>query len=386
MSDEVPAAEAPTDHAPGATLATGGAAAVPEPSGDGRNAGASGSILGVRDGPATLVDERQFAGGNVQAHEPTAGAKRRKRITPQSSTQQVREALQARQHAFARGIGGIGVEPRKEGAKPEREPEATRDDAGPMAPVTASALRTATAAHMSHIPVFEDRQRASKAARAYDTVVAPSDVVAPSCQSRREPARERTERAEKRTDVAPPRALPKLLPRPPATVELVPPERIERSPIAHDAMIQEKIDAAVERNRLQRAAEMAVASAAIHATQAERAHGDQDRRDAVSAKQTPATSALDRALAVLRDEDPTDTNRFFVASPAERCQMLIQRKDTLQEELERVVGVLEMECVMRAAVEEALAKALRGEGQKEMDASASLEKGTSRASAPSQSR
>ena len=40
-----------------------------------------------------------------------------------------------------------------------------------------------------------------------------------------------------------------------------------------------------------------------------------------------SASALDRARAVLRAEDPTDTDRFFVASPAERCQMLIRRKD-----------------------------------------------------------
>ena len=46
---------------------------------------------------------------------------------------------------------------------------------------------------------------------------------------------------------------------------------------------------------------------------------------------------------MLRAEDPTDTDRFFVASPAERCQMLIQRKDALQEELECVVGALEAE-------------------------------------------
>ena len=140
MSDEAPTAEAPTDHALGAAPAAAGTAAVPEPSGDGRTAGASGSILGVRDGPATSENvERRFAGEDVQAHEPTAGAKRRKKSTPQSSTQQALEAMHARQHAYTRGISGIGVEPEKAAAKPEGKPEAPRDDAGAMAPVTASA-------------------------------------------------------------------------------------------------------------------------------------------------------------------------------------------------------------------------------------------------------
>ena len=259
MSDEAPTAEAPTDHALGAAPAAAGTAAVPEPSGDGRTAGASGSILGVRDGPATSENvERRFAGEDVQAHEPTAGAKRRKKSTPQSSTQQALEAMHARQHAYTRGISGIGVEPEKAAAKPEGKPEAPRDDAGAMAPVTASALRAATVAQVLQIPVFKDQRMAADAARAYDDVVAPGYKIREPA-----PARERSVPAEKQTDVAPPRALPTLLPRPPAPVAIAPSERLERPPIGYDSTIQEKIDAAVERNRLQRAAEMAAASAAI---------------------------------------------------------------------------------------------------------------------------
>ena len=54
-------------------------------------------------------------------------------------------------------------------------------------------------------------------------------------------------------------------------------------------MIQEKIDYAVERIRLRRAAEMAAASAAIqaaHAARAAQAQRDQDARGVVSAQHT----------------------------------------------------------------------------------------------------
>ena len=87
MSGEAPTAETPTDQ----------------------------SILGIR---RTSDDERPSAGGDVQgSYEPTAGAKRRKKSTPQSITQQALEAMHARQHAYTRGIGGIGVAPEKTEAK-----------------------------------------------------------------------------------------------------------------------------------------------------------------------------------------------------------------------------------------------------------------------------
>ena len=365
--------------------------------------------MGIRsDVPGTSDEERPSAGDVQGSYEPTVGAKRHKKSTPQSITQQALEAMHARQHAYTRGIGGIGVAPEKAEAKAAEKAEAKAAatsagggggadaigrrlaplDTGPMAPVTASALRAATASQISQIPVFQDQRRAADAARAYD------DVVVPSYQSRHE-NRELTSPEEKRTGAtyAPPRALPTLLPRPPGG--LAPPGPTERLPTGYDSMIQEKIDYAVERNRLRRAAEMAAASAAIQAAQAARAaqaQRDQDARGVVSAQHTqevwdtvaresaryrrdagapPSTSALDRARAVLRAEDPTDTDRFFVASPAERCQMLIQRKDALQEELECVVGALEAERVMRDGLEEALAKALRENGRRERDAYAS---------------
>ena len=217
MSGEAPTAETPTDHASGAVPATGGAAAVPEPSSD---------------------DERPSAGGDVQgSYEPTAGAKRRKKSTPQSITQQALEAMHARQHAYTRGIGGIGVAPEKTEAKAAVTPAGGGGaadaigrrlaplDTGPMAPVTASALHAATASQISQIPVFQDQRRATEAARAYD------DVVVPSYQSRHENREVPTE--EKRTgDVAPPRALPKLLPRPPGG--LARPGPTERLPTGVD--------------------------------------------------------------------------------------------------------------------------------------------------------
>ena len=91
MSGEAPTAETPTDHASGAAPATGGAAAVPEPSGDERNPIASGSILGIRsDVPGTSDDERP------------SGAKRRKKSTPQSITQQALEAMHILQYEHVR--------------------------------------------------------------------------------------------------------------------------------------------------------------------------------------------------------------------------------------------------------------------------------------------
>ena len=116
MSGEAPTAETPTEHASGAAPATGGAAAVPEPSGDERNPIASGSILGIRSDVPGTSDEERPSGGDVQgSYEPTAGAKRHKKSTPQSITQQALEAMHARQHAVSRGIGGIGVAPKSRG-------------------------------------------------------------------------------------------------------------------------------------------------------------------------------------------------------------------------------------------------------------------------------
>ena len=104
-----------------------------------------------------------------------AGAKRRKKNTPQSITQQALEAMHARQQAHTRGIGGICVEPNpKTEPKPERKPDAPYAVAGPMAPVTASALRGATAAQISQIPVFKDQRMAADAAKAYENLVVPS--------------------------------------------------------------------------------------------------------------------------------------------------------------------------------------------------------------------
>ena len=68
-------------------------------------------------------------------------------------------------------------------------------------------------------------------------------------------------------------------------------------------------------------------------------------------------TAVDRAQAVLSEQDPTDTDGFFVASPAERCVMLIKRKDALQAELERAVASLVEERAVRTGLEEALAVA-----------------------------
>ena len=100
MSGEAPTAETPTEHASGAAPATGGAAAVPEPSGDERNPIASGSILGIRSDVPGTSDEERPSGGDVQgSYEPTAGAKRHKKSTPQSITQQALEAtLMTLQH------------------------------------------------------------------------------------------------------------------------------------------------------------------------------------------------------------------------------------------------------------------------------------------------
>ena len=379
MSGEAPTAETPTDHESGAAPATGGAAAIPEPSGDGRNAGASGSNLGIRDVPGTSGEERHSAGGDVQAHEFMAGAKRRKKNTPQSITQQALEAMHARQQAYTRGIGGVGVEPNpKTEPKPERKPDAPYAVAGPMAPVTASALRGATAAQISQIPVFKDQRMAADAAKAYENLVVPSYQ---SQHESREPSTTETKTAP-----------PTLLPRP--SPPLAPPGPTKRASLSgYDSTIQEKIDEAVERNRLQRAAEMAAASAAIQAAQAAQAaqqRRDQDGRGVVStqrsrevwgavARESAATrsrhdasappvaaksaSALDRARAVLRAEDPTDTDRFFVASPAERCQMLIRRKDALQEELEHAVGALEAERAQLQLLHEWDPCCFRGQGR-----------------------
>ena len=386
MSGEAPTAETPTEHASGAAPATGGAAAVPEPSGDERNPVASGSILGIRsDVPGTSDDERPSAGDVQGSYEPTVGAKRHKKSTPQSITQQALEAMHARQHAYTRGIGGIGVAPEKAEAKAAEKAEAKAAatsagggggadaigrrlaplDTGPMAPVTASALRAATASQISQIPVFQDQRRAADAARAYD------DVVVPSYQSRHE-NRELTSPEEKRTGAtyAPPRALPTLLPRPPGG--LAPPGPTERLPTGYDSMIQEKIDYAVERNRLRRAAEMAAASAAIQAAQAARAaqaQRDQDARGVVSAQHTqevwdtvaresaryrrdagapPSTSALDRARPCSAPRTPR--TRTAVRRVARRAVPdADRRKDALQG-AGCVVGAL-VERVMRGGLE-----------------------------------
>lgn len=247
--------------------------------------------------------------------------------------------------------------------------------------------------HSVYLP--DDRGKSTAAPLSKDTdrsayAVYPMDVVPAAPPAPPDPVAEEPVKKKEKTPKQP-RPLqqqhtshyPKILPR--------------QVPSGFTNEIGRDIVAAVEANRLQRAAEMAAASAAIMqresgdgvgnpsrgVTHGQGGHGTGDVWGAVAREsqflrttqtQPAAAStkdlrlgrvgvvvacetAVDRAQAVLSEQDPTDTDGFFVASPAERCVMLIKRKDALQAELERAVASLVVERAVRTGLEEALAVA-----------------------------